>query len=555
MRLQRFVFVLTSLVCFISLGCRGCDRSASERPPASWIAKEAEAVVEAPDLGYLAKRRDVIRSVLTGVATEQQLEGLEGELRRVLGFDPLSEEGLKAAGLPAKGPLAVQVADGGRAALWVLPVSNAEHFGATVTRLAKGRAAVHKTDVKEVKGRKLTVLYTQWGPDEFPVVCWTVHKGMGFVGVGRTGPELVSAGLDRTREQSVLTHPEYQALAKDLGTAGAVRVIVPHTEELAPGLFRRLRLQGDPAAIAEASKQAKSVGWSLGLAKNKLTVDGKIRFSAQGLERIRAVWKTGGGPPKGVLTLRSDDAVIFALAAGDAAALVQTLSTGGMHGEIETLVGELNKQLGVDVMKQVLPLLSGHAAISLGVADLTGIPDLRVLVRNPARGLWTNLSLGVNDVAGLEKLKTVGAKLDPVLTQRGLRRGTRKVQGRPVASVFMDKSEQLVIETFVGDKAWLFANHREQTDRLAKGGGAAADPLGGAAGLFVELRFQPLVSALRQVDVASLAGSGASALLVRAFVAKAMLVLGRLERAQVEVKGVADGVTLRAELGLLESQK
>ena len=61
--------------------------------------------------------------------------------------------------------------------------------------------------------------------------------------------------------------------------------------------------------------------------------------------------------------------------------------------------------------------------------------------------------------------------------------------------------------------------------------------------------------AARSLDIGRLAGSGAGALMMRTMVAKALLVLDRLNRLDVRVSGAPDGLALKARLQLAEPPK
>ena len=136
--------------------CRACERGAADRPT-RFIARDAEGVVEIRDLAVLIRARARLPALVDGLMTPQDLEAVEQEVARSLGFDPTTEQGLEAAGLPKSGPLAVELAAGAAGALWVVPVRDEQRFEKALDHIARARANVESTEKVKIAGKDATV--------------------------------------------------------------------------------------------------------------------------------------------------------------------------------------------------------------------------------------------------------------------------------------------------------------------------------------------------------------------------------------------------------------
>src|SRR5688572_27891372 len=96
--------------------CSGCEQKPED--PARYLSRDAEAVIEVPELGEVPTRWKQAIAYFEGIASERDQAELETQIRGVFGFDPLTKEGLANAGLHPSGGLAIEIADGGRGALW-----------------------------------------------------------------------------------------------------------------------------------------------------------------------------------------------------------------------------------------------------------------------------------------------------------------------------------------------------------------------------------------------------------------------------------------------------
>src|SRR5688572_25457421 len=177
-------------------GCRMCGSRPSE-PPVNFVAKDAEAVLEVRDVRTLVRLREAMTKEFGAFITPAQVDSLRQELALTLGFDPSSDEGLKNAGLRTEGPIAVQIEEGGRSALWVLPIQDEAKFKKTVQDAAAARIGANKSAVEG----EVTVLSAEFGPQVVTVAAFATKGGTGLVGAGQKAKELVAAALVRKPEE------------------------------------------------------------------------------------------------------------------------------------------------------------------------------------------------------------------------------------------------------------------------------------------------------------------------------------------------------------------
>lgn len=525
--------------------CSNCGGAPTEAP-SRYLAKTAEMAVEIPDLAALATRKAAIVAKLEGVATKEQVDLAVLELKRTLTFDPTTVEGLEAAGLPKKGAVAVEVIDSGRGALWVVPVGNKEKLQATLDELVKSRMRAEETKEEAVEGGKVKVHYGTFGPEKVVVGAHAFVSGFVLVGVGPKALDSVKGALARKKEDSLLLHPEYAPLVASLGEP-MVRALVPSGKETAAKLAAAMDLPTDGLAAS-----VTSVGWALALDDKALAVNLRMRFDEAGKKTIATILAPKGEAPAGVRAVYSPDAVFTLAATGDVDALIKTLAPPGSPtaAELDTAFARLKEELGVD-MREQLAALTGHLAVAVGLADIKMIANIRELMMNPARAMWSTASTGMK--AGADKAMLFGSAADPQLAARGLQRTTRKVGERDVAVLAMttpmEGQDPVLMEMWSSGAAWSVSNAAARTAvMIADEAKPHKDPLDGKPGLALTVQVLPVTKALRTLDIDALAGGGAEAMLVKGFLTKALTILDRLERLEVRGEPTTDGLGATARL-------
>jgi hypothetical protein len=91
-----------------------------------------------------------------------------------------------------------------------------------------------------------------------------------------------------------------------------------------------------------------------------------------------------------VRALRLERAAFFAQLALDPKAALETFAPTGSEPrkDLDLALGRTKLELGADLEKELLPLLSGHASLSVGLAE-DAASDLSALLSNPAQSFWT----------------------------------------------------------------------------------------------------------------------------------------------------------------------
>jgi hypothetical protein len=126
-------------------GCSRCGRGPT-KPAEEFIDKGASGVLVVPKLGALADHAQALISSTRGGPGGETIVKTAANLAQQLGFDPLTKDGQKQAGLdPSRGVAASGLTK--NEALIVLPYDDLTKLDATITRLLKDRAnlTVRKT--------------------------------------------------------------------------------------------------------------------------------------------------------------------------------------------------------------------------------------------------------------------------------------------------------------------------------------------------------------------------------------------------------------------------
>ena len=557
-RRRIFAFCLAAATLWAFAGCGGCEK---DRPhPSRYVPQGADGVFEVKSVGLLAERKTELRRVLSAAFPGGQLDALEAQVVRALGFDPTTPEGLATAGVPKKGALAVRVADHGKGALWVVPVDDPKKFGKTIATLAASRASIDSDETKTIGKHPVRVFSTSWGTSTVPVAAVATSDGYGFVGAGRRAPELVAEALGLAKKDSILEHPEYRALDGALGQGFMARFIVPTATVSAAMLVNRDSLP--KGGLADLAREMKSIGWGFDLSKNTVSVRGRVRVKESARDRVAKVLVTKGAAPKGVLGIGALDSLILVVVAGDPTALLAALAPPGSTARrrLTSAINPLNDSVGVDVEKDVLPKLSGHGALAVGVGDLNRLPNIAALVRNPGLALWTASGFGLRESMD-DMAAGMWTQLDPALQRRGLLRDARKIGDVPITVVGIPDpaeptkvpAERVVLETFTAADTWVMANAAGRTEAVLKAiAKPPKDPLSGQGGLRARVDFAAAATALRSADLAKLAGSGMGALTVRAMAGKILTILDAFQDAVLHITAASDGLAVSLEVRLAE---
>lgn len=543
--MKRALALLALSMAALHVGCKGCGTEPSE-PSINFVPKEAEAVLEVRDIRLLVRLREGITKNLSAFVTPAQVESLRQELLLTLGFDPSSDEGLTKAGLKKKGSIAVQLEDGGRSALWVLPIADAKKFGLTVQNVAAARVGVSKTTTEKSKAGEITVLQSEFGPDLVTVAAYATKGSVGFIGAGKKAKALVSAALATTAKTSVASHPEYAKQVGALGQRWELRMISPSGgKALSSALALLSRRMSAPIADPGAAKHLISAGWSADLTRSGVKAQGKLRLDEEGLATAKKLFVPEGKTPAGVRAIDIPGAALLLQVAGDPDALIATLFPSGSpnRARLDAFFAKVKEDTDTDVEKEVLPLLSGHGSAAFGVGDLSNVP-FRSLARNPMAALWTTFSVGVKDE---KTILAIEKRLDPSLEGERFKVTSRNAAGKDVRVVSAVSprtgATSTLVETFGKKGAMVFSNEPQMTN-LIVANDKGRDLLEGQGGLALQVRFDVIAERLKTFPVQSLPA------IFRAMARKAVEAVGLLDRLTLHVSPAKDGLSMSGQLEL-----
>ena len=538
---------LTALALLGLSACDGC-RGRSAENPARYLSKDAEGVLELRDIGLFMRAREKLPVRVGNVVTPEQLAQLQTELSLTLGFDPTTAEGLAAAGLPKSGAVAMEVFGGGEATLWVVPTTSPEKLKPLLEKLVRSRVPVDEIVEDKAGGQPVTVLKSAFGEEKTVSAAYAFHQGMAFVGFGSTSVELIGAAVTRKPGDSVLEHPEYQAQVKALGDAWEVRLVSPTGgKALGSALDNAASVTGAPKVDPKKLALLTSTGWILDFTSHGAEVRGRLRLGGEGLEQAKKVFAASADGVAGIGHVDVPGTLVFARVAADPHGLLDLFAPvgSGQRARLSQGFERMKKDAGIDMEAELLPLLSGQAAVALGMGEL-GPASLRALTTNPLSLVWTAFGFGVKDS---EQALALERRLDPGLTAQGMTVGSRKVGSTDVRVVAPANAPEgtVLVETFGLPKAWLFSNEPAITERIVAAA-PGADPLGGKSGLYAELRFTELSSQLAKINMA------AFPLIWRSIANKVVEAVRSMDKASFHLEAVEDGLAVKAVVKLAPPQ-
>ncbi len=530
----------------LAVGCNGCSTKPKGGSPLQFIAGDAEAVLELRDIGSLIQARQGLSSSFGALLPPAQIESLQKELKLGLGFDPSTAEGLAKAGLPSSGAIAGSLLSNGQGAVWIIPVLDQAKLTPLLEKTIKARVSVDAVRKEKLGTVEVTVYETQFGPDKITVAAYLFTKGFLLVGAGRDSVSLLKAALAVKPETSVLKAAEYSALIKTLDPKWDLRMTSPKGGETLSGALRALSrtVPEARALVRDELGVIKSAGWSANFTKGGLSVQGRLRLTEQGLALSKSLFAPVGEPSPGVKAIGVPETVVFSQIGLNPMALLDLLAPKGSPARtnVDAAAKKAKSDVNVDFNTELMPLLTGHGALALGLGGLDKV-SFKTLMGNPRGVLWTAFAIGVKEPAAAVQLEK---RLDPGLKARSLEIVPRLVKDTTVRSIRPAGAEATaaLVETSTLEGAWLFANEPALMNRVLDNG-SAANALGGSAGLYAEVNFRELNKQLSTFRFGDLP------ILYRSLLAKVMDGLKLLDSAKVRVQPSDDGVKMSAELNII----
>lgn len=539
----------TALVALALLGVSGCESCSGTKgaDPRQYLPRSAEAVFEVSDIGYLAKRRTQLEALTSGVVTPAQLQGLKSQLARWLGFDVTDEKKLKEAGLSHSGSVVGSFSSQGRDVLWIIPIVDEAKFKETAKGIVQSKRRIDATKEEKTEAGNIVVHSTSWGTETLPVAAVSVKQKLGFLAHGPNSQKLVAQALVRKPEQSILTHPEFQALDKALDDSSIVRLIVPTATAAAAQALRAQALLSQPA-LADV---ITSLAWSIGWKGQAINAQGRFRMKSQMVEKIQQVLKPRAKRSDTMTSLVDVSSVFGLHATGNPQKLIEVLKEPNtpISKQFARLSTDVKTNLGIDLDKDVFGLLTGHAAASARLIDLSTLTNLNAIMQNPSALARYSVGLGLDGKSWKKRFDTLLMNFEPQLQARGVQRNSKVMKNIHVDTMVV--GEHMLVESYIAPDAWILTNDDEQSKALLDTSGSSSQVrLSELGGVHAFLNLSVLRQALEKVDIGRLTGGDMSGMMLRAIISKAVQALSRLDRLDVKLEAAPDGMVLESQLKL-----
>ena len=536
------------------IGVSGCESCGSKKgnDPRQYVPRSAEAIFEVSDIGFLAKRKTQLEALTTGVVTPAQLKGLKSQLTRWLGFDVTEKQKLEEAGLRTSGTVVGSFSSQGRDVLWIIPISDEAKFKATAKAIVQDNRRIDATTEEKTKAGNIVVHSTSWGTETLPVAAVSIKEKLGFLAHGPNSQKLVEQALVRKPEQSILTHPEYQAHDKALDDSSIVRLIVPTATAAASQALRAQALLTQPA-LADV---IKSLAWSVGWKGQAINAQGRFRMKPEMVAKIQEVLKPSSKRST-TMTALVDASSVFGLhATGNPKKLIEILNEPNtpVSKQFKRFSADVKTNLGIDLEKDVFGLLSGHASASARLIDLSTLTNLNAIMQNPSALARYSVGLGLDGKSWKKRFDTILMNFEPQLQSKGVQRNSKLMKNMHVDT--MSVGDHMLVESYIAPDAWIISNDDEQSKALLNSASSSEQiRLSELGGVHAFLNLSVLRKALEKVDIGRLSGGEMPGLMLRAIISKALQALSRFDRLDVKIEAAADGMLLESQLKLAPPPK
>jgi hypothetical protein len=394
--------------------CRGCG----DKGPGALLelaSAEAPGVIWIPDLGDAAGRLEAFLGRATRKAGAGAVRRVRESLTKQLGFDPLLPSDYEKAGLRPGAGLLVFVEPPGQEPLVALGVHNRARFDTALQSFITATDGADKFTPTDHHGRKVLTAGRPFGTEVAPAFHW-VHVG-DYVLIAR------AEGLDALDRALARLTPEATAAAKSLGSESAF--LAGQKSVPAGQLLAFARGRGAPGA-APGTQGTTSVTWG----DEGFGADVFVSLPVEGLPAA-----LGTEPTLPLAARIEPNAVALLLsraARPDGIRAVRAYPAAAPL--MDRLLKPLTTATGVDVEKDVLPLLKGPLTVSVHVGDVAALPT-RLKEMGSAQAVLDVVQVAVTaELANAEGMTAFLEDMRGELFKRGVALGSRKekVAGRAV---------------------------------------------------------------------------------------------------------------------------
>ena len=529
------------LLALLIAGCGFFKTERSSEHPLQFMRKDADAIVELRDIGMFAALRSSLSQQFSGVFSDAEIGQMREELSLLLGFDPTSLKGLASVGLAIEGPIAGEVLADGTGAVWAIPVDKPKTLAPVIKTVMEARFGVDEVVTETQDGVALTRMLMEFGPRKVQRAAHAMAKGHIIIAFGPKSDELVLRAVKNPKAESALTDPSYRAMAKRVGETYDARFVSMRGAEALTSALRRIDRRA--AELKSLTDRVSQAGWTLRYHEGAIKADGHAVLDDAGQKQVQEVFAVKGGVPAGVKAVNLDRAIVFVQASGNPEALLQTIAPegSGPRRQLDRAVARVKQDLDIDLLKDILPKFSGHAALAVGTGDLSGV-EFKEIVGNPAGLTWTAFAASARDPKALAAAE---GKLNTKLKERNVEVKKRTLAGAELREVMPIKPDgetaDALFSTFSSQGAWGFSVEPVVAEAIVKNSGAQ-DALDGRPGVYGELRVERLSAELRRFNIRELP------ILYRALVVKMLDYLSLVQVIQGRVEPSRDGLHMQGEL-------
>lgn len=404
------------LLTFLSVGlvgCQGCKKKSSSSSTSSpmhrMLPRSHFGMVIVPQLGKLPNKLNQLINRFEGPKKPGQVA--LGQLRRyvtefknALGVDILDAKNLGKHGIDGNGTLlASRVKQAGHKGFVIaVPVSSASRFETLLQTLAQQRFLARHKEAKQVGKASIVTLYRKRKQGLSEEFAYTFQNGIALVArpvfVGKPtqktthGLEVIQALLKLKPEESLQKDAGFKSVLKKWSNkAQAVLYTPPKTKKAAPKSAKAKAPKGKGATTRPVKAKPKLPARNVPLTQ---TIISRLRrtnpfsesttaitFGAEGLKMDAALPLSSdlakrlqksvpsSGKAANLLNLMNRKSIAsFKLSANPDSlpkALARLLGSSGTKLSPKLLYDLLKKHTGLDLQKDVLPALTGHAMLSL----------------------------------------------------------------------------------------------------------------------------------------------------------------------------------------------
>ena len=512
-------------------GCRSCALDSSGVDPRQYLPTTAEAVMELSDIADLPRLRALLTARLKHVVPEQDVARAQEELKLMLGFDPLTVEGLAEAGLPPTGRVAGAVR--GDTSLWIFPVKTPAKTRAAIERLVQSRATAER-QTEKVAGVEVDVYVRAFGAEEAIVAAWAARGGLSFLAVGPAAKTQVTQALSQAPETSLLKDEGYTSLVGRLSRDWHVRAVFLKGGEGLRDVLERMGRTDLLSSSDAAIDNLERAGWTLRVGQDGFHVDGRLDLLSKARAATQKILSGVASLSKPVRAIAMSNAAMYMILNINTKAALEVAEKEADHIE-KARINRYYRGLGFHSGAELASVFSGQAGWAFGLQDLAQF-ELAHLMQIPPASHWSALAFGLQQEADVHKLSGI----DVLLKSEGYESEAAKVGGHEV-ELLKNENTGAGIYKGLSSGALVYANRTQELEALLKPE-ALKDPLNGKPGFAWVFNLSTFAEQLSTFPV------GRLPLFFRSIASRALDTTAAIDVLKFSVEPAKEGLSLRGTL-------